>query len=397
MRGKLIVLHVVHRLARSGGERQLVDMIRLMPRDRVEHAVCTLYDEGSLKSELEECGVQIFHLQLGGRHNLMQGIWRLQKLISRRQIHIVHLWMIDAVLLGRIAYWLALKQGYKCLLVISPQGSDYAPEVLSSGEHASRWEFLTKKYLDKVTRRFTPQIQIACSEYEKTTYVEHLNVKPEQIRVIHNTTDLSEGYTNLSTAERAKYRAELGEEGFPKIICVSRLIRRKGQDILLKAIPNVATHFPQTIVWLVGEGEYRTTLEHLCRSLAIESHVKFLGLRSDVKRLLHMADLFVFPTLYEPFGIVLIEAMAAGLPCIASRTGAIPEIIQEGYSGFTFTPGSSEELAESIMRLASDADCCEQMGQRARQVVYQRFNSCAAATAYEQIYLDAYREQGLSR
>jgi glycosyltransferase involved in cell wall biosynthesis len=89
--------------------------------------------------------------------------------------------------------------------------------------------------------------------------------------------------------------------------------------------------------------------------------------------------------------------MAAGLPCIASRTGAIPEIIQEGYSGFTFTPGSSEELAESIMRLASDADCCEQMGQRARQVVYQRFNSCAAATAYEQIYLDAYREQGLSR
>jgi len=394
---KLRVLHVVHRLTRGGGERQLVDMAKLMPRDRVAHTVCTLYKGHGLELELEKYHVPIIPLRLRGRYSAISGILQLQKLISRLQVHILHLWMIDAVLLGRIAHWLAMKRGLKCALVISPQGADYAPEVVSSWEHTSRWEFLLRKYLDKLTRRLTPQVQIACSEYEKTTYVEHLGADPNHIKVVHNTTDLSDGYTDLNDTESTQYRAELGKESFPRLICVSRLTKSKGQDVLLRAIPRVVRHFPLSTAWLVGDGPQRARLEQMCHCLNIEPHVKFLGLRSDVKRLLQMADLFVFPTLWEAFGIVLIEAMAAGLPCIASRTGAIPDIIEDGYSGLTFTPGSPEELAERIIELARDPERRKIMGQRGRQTVQMRFDARAAAAAYERIYLAAYQEQGLSQ
>jgi glycosyltransferase involved in cell wall biosynthesis len=240
-------------------------------------------------------------------------------------------------------------------------------------------------------------MQIACSEYEKSTYIECLKVNPREIKVVHNTTDLSDGYQCLSEAEQVAYQSELGEEGHPKVICVSRLIKRKGQEVLLRALLEVAKRFGDVKLWLVGEGEHRQALEQLCTTMGLARHVRFLGLRSDVKRLLQMADIFVFPTLHEPFGIVLAEAMAARLPCIASRTGAIPEIIEEGVSGLTFTPGSSEELAHCIIQLADEPELCKLMGQRGRQIVEARFDARKAAAAYEQIYLEAYARQVLAR
>jgi glycosyltransferase involved in cell wall biosynthesis len=173
-------------------------------------------------------------------------------------------------------------------------------------------------------------------------------------------------------------------------------LKLKGQETLLKALPIVEQHFPSVTVWLVGEGEHRSALEQMSRSFKLQTHVKFLGLRSDVKRLLQMADLFVFPTLYEAFGIVLVEAMAAGLPCIASRTEAILEIVEDDYSGLTFSPGSSEELAERIIELARDPDRCKRMGERAKQIAQERFDARVAAAAYERIYLAAFEEQVLS-
>ncbi len=190
--------------------------------------------------------------------------------------------------------------------------------------------------------------------------LERLGVDSDRIRIIPNGVDLSE-FENLAVRR--------GAEGEVTVLFVGRCYsRQKGLEYLVRAVEHLPSR-QKVHLKIVGEDWGGVTgLRALARALGIEDQITFTGPlpRADVIRAYGSADIFVLPSLFEPFGIVLLEAMAAGLPIVASRVGGIPEVVQDGATGLLVRPGDSRVLAEAIGRLISDPSLRSQMGEAGR-------------------------------
>jgi len=155
-------------------------------------------------------------------------------------------------------------------------------------------------------------------------------------------------------------------EGF-RICSVSRLAPRKGLDTIVSAM-SLVRDLPVTY-YAGGDGIIRDRLEGLARELGIEERVVFTGVLTEEEKadLLSSCDLFVLPSLHEGFGICYIEAMSAGLPVIASRTGGQTDFIEDGVNGILVDAGDNEELASAIRRLHDDRETLASMGAENRK------------------------------
>lgn len=149
-----------------------------------------------------------------------------------------------------------------------------------------------------------------------------------------------------------------------------------------------------------GEGpqeqEQRRKLEGLISSLGIEAHVRWLGVLPQVElpRYYGAADVFVLPSRYELFGIVMLEAMACGVPVVATRFGGLAEVIAHGETGFLVDPTDTTELAEAIEALVCNGELRGEMGRRARRAVEERYSWDASARLHEELYRRLLREKG---
>jgi glycosyltransferase involved in cell wall biosynthesis len=159
------------------------------------------------------------------------------------------------------------------------------------------------------------------------------------------------------------------------IAVVARLAPQKGHTILLDALPRVLASVPDVSVRIVGHEELSTVAELRAYAAArgVAEHVEFDGFRGDVPELLREIDLFVLPSLWEGFGLVLLEAMAAGRPIVASAVGPIPEVVLDGETGLLVPPGDPGALAEAIVRVLSDRALAERLGRAGRARVERAF------------------------
>jgi len=153
----------------------------------------------------------------------------------------------------------------------------------------------------------------------------------------------------------------------PRIICAAHLRREKGHAVLLRAFALVREEIPDARLVLLGDGELRGELERQARDLDLGESVVFAGIVDDVWRWLAQSDVFVLPSLVEPLGIVVMEALAAGVPVVGSDVGGIPELITEGVTGDLVPPGDAETLATAVTTLLRDEDRLRSMGMRARE------------------------------
>jgi glycosyltransferase involved in cell wall biosynthesis len=155
-------------------------------------------------------------------------------------------------------------------------------------------------------------------------------------------------------------------------IAVANLIREKGIHLLIEAFSRIDV--PGARLQVVGDGPELAQLQKLAESLGVASRVEFLGLRDDVHALLQAANVFVHPCVWEEaFGLTLAEALSTGLPVIASRIGAIPEIVTDHQTGLLVPPGDVDALAGAIERVLSDEAFRECLGKRARDSAAERF------------------------
>ncbi len=154
-----------------------------------------------------------------------------------------------------------------------------------------------------------------------------------------------------------------------KIICVSRLTRRKGLNYLLEAFSQLVGKYPNLVLEIVGEGEAREELEKQARSLNLGSRINFKGLvpHGELPRVYNSADLFVLPSLNEGMSNTLLEALASGLPIIATKTGGSEELVKEGKNGFVVAMKNSGDLANKIERLIQNKELREEMGRESRK------------------------------
>jgi glycosyltransferase involved in cell wall biosynthesis len=169
------------------------------------------------------------------------------------------------------------------------------------------------------------------------------------------------------------------------VVCVANLRPEKRHDVLLRAFSQVVTRVPRARLVIVGNGPLDAVLRGMAATFGIERQVEFVGAATEVWQYLARADVFALTSSYEPGGIAVIEAMAAGVPVVASRVGGIPEVVEHGRTGELVTPGDASAFAESLIRLLLSGDLRRQMGAEARTIA-SRFRMEATVARYFELY-----------
>lgn len=215
---------------------------------------------------------------------------------------------------------------------------------------------------------------LCCSEYIRAATNRDFGLLPRETVTVYNACDL-QAFQELQPGESVHQPSRLG--------MVARLEQHKDQPTLIRAAALLRDRGIPVEVWLIGEGSQRPALERLIGELDLEDWVRLLGMRRDIPALLAQLDLFVFAARPdEGFGIALAEAMAAGVPIVATDVGACREVLEHGRCGLLVTPQDPRALAEGIREVLADPEATRQRAAAARQRAFDHFSVEAMAAAY---------------
>ena len=181
--------------------------------------------------------------------------------------------------------------------------------------------------------------------------------------------------------DTAMYQQRNHSETGKKLLFVGRLASIKGLPVLIDAIKLLVMNYPNLVLTIVGDGPDRRLLEEQTKQLGLESNIHFIGplSQTEVANNLASTDVFVLPSFGEGVPVVLMEAMASGVPVVATQIAGIPELVEDGISGYLVPPGDQKLLADRINDLLSNSELRQQMGQSGREKVKEEFNSLIEA------------------
>lgn len=190
----------------------------------------------------------------------------------------------------------------------------------------------------------------------------------------------------------------LKDENGRFILFVGRLVVEKGVQYLLQAFPAILAAIPDARLVIGGSGPYAETLHRLTRNLGITERVVFTGFINAPVRdsLLQQAAAAVFPSIYEPFGIVALEAMAAGCPTVVAATGGLAETVTDGYDGLLVPPGDQQALAQAVIKLLSRPDLAARLSANARQTVQEKYCWSDIARTTMEIYREVVTQANIA-
>jgi glycosyltransferase involved in cell wall biosynthesis len=384
------VLHMLPDLQVGGGQQLLLRNITAMD-GRFAHHVCAIRPAGGMEDQFAAAGVRIVHLDLRAPWQVPGRIAHLARAVRHLGIDVIHTnnTGIDK-LFGQIA-------ALACRVpVVNTVHSDFEPPTTGAGLKGAvlRAAAPARSALEEFLGRLTFAHAIAVSAQARESWAPVLRrcgLADPAFSIIHPAIDPAPFERPLSPMERASLQRELSlEDGGPVLLCIGRLVPGKGQRVLISALPRILEQHPRTTLLLAGDGPYREELAEMTRRLGCENAVRFLGTRHDIPELLQLCDLAVFPSFREGFGLVLLEAMAAAKPVLASRLKVFEEIVTE-TSAERFTPGDSSDLAAKAGILLGDPPRLQAMGAAGRDIVRERFSLARTARSLEAVYDAAVR------
>jgi glycosyltransferase involved in cell wall biosynthesis len=302
--------------------------------------------------------------KFGGYTYILSLFWHLWK--HRHQYDLIHIHLLNyhafpGVLAGR--WW-----GKKTIIKIANSGQRSDIRRMQSNMLPGQRQMLPVALgADRI---------VAINE-EIIAELREVGVPPERIVVIPNGVEIDGDY-------KRDYRLDSNVT----VVFVGRLHPQKGLDVLLPAFKQVICSRPDLgwRLWLLGDGPLRTELEMMTKQLGIAQKVKFWGRVNDVSAYLAQADMFVLPSRAEGMSNALLEAMAYGLPCVATRISGNVGLIQHGETGLLVTPESETNLAEALIRLADDEILRQKVGRLARQTIESECSIDSIAKRYVELY-----------
>ncbi len=370
------VFHLIETLGPWGAQQQLLTSVRALDSRVVTSFVGSLFEPLELRGAFEDSGATVVPLNLRGTYDWRRGIFALARELKSLRIDLVHTHLIFANLYGRLA---ARAAGVSAV-VTTLHSPDY------SYQDNGKWRFKLGKWIDRISVRNINAATVAVSSAVRADYARHLGLK--DIEVLPNAVDLAQ-YRGDWRPLRRSQRAQLGyrEDDFV-LGSIGRLHREKGQHTLLRALATIQESVPHVKLVLVGAGAELENLRALARQKGVLDLVHFAGQQVDVRPFLAMADLFVLPSNLEGMPVSLLEAMAMGLPSVATRVGGTPEVLQNGATGLLVEPASVEPLAEAVIRLAHDPQERAAMSACALNVVQERFSAVQHGARLQALYED---------
>jgi glycosyltransferase involved in cell wall biosynthesis len=227
---------------------------------------------------------------------------------------------------------------------------------------------------------------IAISEAVRNQLIHDFNVDEEKALLIHTGIEVARFIKNISQEEKSRLKRRWNLDKAFVVGTIGRLSPVKGQDVLLKAAKELAADFSDIKIVLVGGGPDEKRLRRLSKTLKLDKNVIFIPSVGDTTEILPAIDIFVFPSIKEGLGLSLMEAMASGKPCIASRVGGIKSLIEDGVTGLLVTPGDPDELARAIKCMINDANKAELFKNEARKRIIKDFDIDKMVLQIEKVY-----------
>jgi glycosyltransferase involved in cell wall biosynthesis len=348
----LSVIHVTLGLELGGQEKLLVEFARHADRRRVALHFVSLTGRGALAADLEACGWPVTALEAppGLRPSL---VLRLSRLFARLRADVVHTHDERPNIHAAPAAFLA---GARCIHTRHSQA-----------RHLSRRQVFLVRAVSLLNDRFV------CISRDSMRHAAGQGISRRRLLCRHNGIDTAAfGFTGPAP-------------GGPAVI-VARLSPEKDLGTLLRAAAVLCAQYPDFRLAVAGDGPCRAELEALAVSLGLGEAVRFLGAVRDVPALLARARLFVLSSLTEGISLTLLEAMARGLPVVATAVGGNGEVVAAGESGVLVPPADPASLAAAIAPLWTDPERCARMGVAGRRRAEALFDVRRMVAAYESLY-----------
>jgi glycosyltransferase involved in cell wall biosynthesis len=379
------VLHVVDGLGLSGKTRNLVSVVSQLDRRRFAPVVCRLSAEDSpLVSQLEAAQVPLHTIPCSDGVRPAAAL-RLAALAWSLKADVVHCYNPRPMLYGGLAARaIGVRSTFGFLSAFACQVADrsyaFLPQPLAT---SSRRNVYRNRLAAGAMRRI-----VTVSPSLGRRFCEYNGVPIEKLRVISYGADVRI-FDRVRLERAAQFRIRLGFRPDDVVIgSVGRLVEQKDYPTQLRAFALALVRAPRLRMAIAGDGPLRRSLEALSSELGIAGFVRFLGGTSpvmDVPLVLRGVDVFALASKFEPYGVALLEAKAAGLPIVATTVNEIPEIVSDGGSGLLVPPEDPARMADRFVRLALDRDLRVRLGIRAR-IEAERSSLQAAVDAYEALY-----------
>lgn len=346
---------------------------RLSKYEGVQCWTAALRRSGPLKEKFENLIIPT--RVIGMRHTYQLSPYNeLVDFIQAEKFDIVHTNLIRTDIIGRFA----AKKANVPVIVTTEHG------IHTWGVRGKLVAAIVKRlYLH--TGKYTDCI-IAVSDYVREVLLKE-GVPPEKVIRIYNGVDL-ERFVPVSLEEKKEFFKYLSERVINHLIGgVGHLITLKGHSYFIQAIPKILQKHPNSLFVFVGEGPLQQQLIAEVSQLGLTEHVRFLGRLSAITpRVIAALDVLVQPSLTESFGLVVAEALACGVPVVATDVGGLPEIVQEGVNGFMVEPRNPDAIAEKVIWLLDHKEEARQMGERGREICRQKFDINSTVQQYYELY-----------
>ena len=357
------VIFCITELDPGGAERALTQLVVGLDRNEWHPSVVCLGPRGYFADVIERAGIAVTCLNAQGILSIPYVLWRLIQEFRTQKPAIVQTFLFHANILGRIAAWLS-----------------QVPIVVSGirvAERRNRWH----GWIDRWTNALVTT-NVCVSEGVANFAKLEMRLSPKKLIVIPNSVDF-ERYAHAQPIDLKTF-------GLPEnalvFLSIGRLEYQKGFDVLLRAIERLLP-LPHDVHFVfIGDGPDRHSLQEQSSRSGLTSHVHFLGRREDVPQLLAASMALILPSRWEGMPNVVLEAMAAGLPIVATEVEGIAELVRDGINGIVVPPDSPEPLAAAIRRLVDQPEFVTKAGTTSQDIAEKEFTEENSLRRYSNLY-----------
>lgn len=373
MNQRITILYLITGFGIGGAEKALLELVKRVNKKKYRVLVASVGPGGPLEEDFKKYSEHCFHFKprLGFDLGL---VTKLMAVLRKYKVEILQTTLFYADVIGVLAARLV-----KLPVIISWQTALALPTgSVEDDRFRHTWAY-------RLASSFMHHI-VAVSDQVRKYFIQNRHIPKHKISTIHYGVDLEHFNKNNKSI-----RKEIGlNENDIVLAMVGHLSEVKGHKYLVEVLPSLISTYPNLHLIIAGDGPKRQILQKQIDNLGIQSHVHFLGVRSDIADLMCSGDVFVLPSLYEGLPNVVLEAMASSVPIVASDVGGVSELVINEKTGFLFEAKNTAQLKESLEKLLTSKKRRKTMGRNCRTRIENYFSIDFEIERFEDLYSRLY-------
>ncbi len=363
----LKIARIISGLWPGGVEKKITTLLPLLDKSRFEAQVICLKSAGELAPELIQKGIPVIEKPISSRWS-PKGLWKLSRYLKNQQIDIVHTHMYRANVSGTVAARLA-----------------GTPVIIGNIHTVDGWDDTGQVFTDRLVGKLR-HCTLFVSESVKQNYIERVRLSESCQKVIYNGVD-TQYFCPGKDDNTFRFDGNL------KVGCAARLMPIKALHILVEAAADPEFQKAGVHFYVAGDGPLKQDLLECAQNIGASDYFHLLGLTNEMLNFYRALDLFAISSLKEGFSNALIEAMACGLPVVATAVGGNPEAVQHDINGLLVPPSDSGAFIEALRQFVNDPTIGRRMGQESVKIA-RSFSLDEMIRRTEELYIDLWLESG---